>query len=213
VEHPITELVTGLDLVREMVRIAEGEPLGFAQQDLAPRGAAIECRVYAEDPVTFLPSPGTIRDLVVPAGPGVRDDGGAYAGGAVSSYYDPLISKLSVWAPTRQQAIAKMRRAISEYLVTGIRTNLAFHERLLGHPEFVAGRYDTGFIERNKEALSPAPVAAEDRAALAAAAAVAAHLRERRERVQPPQGPSGNVSGLSPWLASHRGRWGRSGLR
>src|SRR6516162_6532178 len=91
VEHPVTELVTGLDLVREMVRVAQGEELGFAQEDLASRGAAIECRVYAEDPVTFLPSPGTIRDLVVPAGPGVRDDGGAYAGCTVSSYYDPLI--------------------------------------------------------------------------------------------------------------------------
>jgi acetyl-CoA carboxylase biotin carboxylase subunit len=210
VEHPITELVTGLDLVREMVRIAEGEALGFAQQDLASRGAAIECRVYAEDPVTFLPSPGIIRDLVVPAGPGVRDDGGAYAGGAVSSYYDPLISKLCVWAPTRERAIAKMRRAISEYVVTGIRTNLAFHERLLEHAEFAAGKYDTGFIERNKEALSPEPVAAEDRAALAAAAAVAAHLRERGER---PQGASGSTAGPSPWVASHRGRWGRSGLR
>src|ERR1700729_3844221 len=158
VEHPVTELVTGLDLVREMVRVAQGEPLGFQQQDLASRGAAIECRVYAEDPANgFLPSPGVIESLVVPAGPGIRDDGGAYPGGTISSFYDPLISKLSVWAPTRERAVARMRRALSEYVVTGIRTNLAFHDRLFAHPEFAAGHYDTGFIERYKDDLLSYP--------------------------------------------------------
>ena len=154
VEHPITELVTGLDLVREMVRIAQGEPLGFGQEDLAVHGAAIECRVYAEDPATgFLPSPGVIDTLVVPAGPGVRDDGGAYPGCTISSHYDPLISKVSVWAPTRGRAIARMKRALSEYVVTGIRTNLAFHKQVMSHAEFAAGRYDTSFIERHRDAL------------------------------------------------------------
>ena len=162
VEHPITELVSGLDLVREMVLIAQGEPLSFVQEDLQARGAAIECRIYAEDPSNgFLPSPGTIDNLVVPSGPFVRDDGGAYPGCTISSFYDPLISKLSVWAPTRERAVARMRRALSEYVVTGIRTNLAFHEKLFAHPEFAAGRYDTGFIERYKDALmgyaSPSP--------------------------------------------------------
>src|ERR1019366_6963263 len=154
VEHPVTELVSGLDLVREMVNVAQGDRLGFTQDDLFARGAAIECRVYAEDPSNgFLPSPGTIERLTVPSGPGVRDDGGAYPGCTISSFYDPLISKLSVWAPTRERAVERMRRALSEYVVTGIKTNLAFHEKLFVHPEFVAGRYDTGFIERHKSEL------------------------------------------------------------
>ncbi|HSQ65725.1 MAG TPA: acetyl-CoA carboxylase biotin carboxylase subunit, partial [Polyangiaceae bacterium] len=131
VEHPVTELVTGLDLVREMVHVAQGEKLSLAQEDITRRGAAIECRVYAEDPASgFLPSPGVIEDLETPAGPGIRDDGGAYAGCTISSFYDPLISKLCAWAPTRERAVARMRRALEEYVVTGIRTNLAFHQKL-----------------------------------------------------------------------------------
>jgi acetyl-CoA carboxylase biotin carboxylase subunit len=207
VEHPVTELVTGLDLVREMVRVAQGETLGFAQSDLSARGAAIECRVYAEDPSTgFLPSPGVIDTLVVPSGPGVRDDGGAYPGCTISSFYDPLISKLSVWAPTRERAVARMRRALSEYVVTGIRTNLAFHEKLFAHPEFAAGRYDTGFIERYKDDLLQYPqVKADRRAAVAVAVAVAAARLERATGAsQASEGESG--SRLSPWVAHHRAR-------
>jgi acetyl-CoA carboxylase biotin carboxylase subunit len=201
----VTELVTGLDLVREMVRVAQGEPLGFVQDDLSSRGAAIECRVYAEDPSNgFLPSPGVIESLCVPAGPGVRDDGGAYAGCTISSFYDPLISKLSVWAPTRERAVARMRRALSEYVVTGIRTNLAFHDRLFAHPEFAAGRYDTGFIERYRDELLGYPLVKDDqRDAVAAAVAVAAARMERATGVvQASQGESG--SRLSPWVASQR---------
>jgi acetyl-CoA carboxylase biotin carboxylase subunit len=210
VEHPVTELVTGLDLVREMVLIAQGEKLGFAQNDLSARGAAIECRVYAEDPSSgFLPSPGVLEKLVVPAGPGVRDDGGAYSGCTISSFYDPLISKLSVWAPTRERAVERMRRALSEYVVTGIRTNLAFHEKLFMHPEFVAGRYDTGFIDRYKDELLGYPqVKAERRTAVAAAIAVAAARMERATgATQASAGESG--SRLSPWVAQHRGRMSR----
>ncbi len=140
VEHPITELCTGLDLVREMVAVAEGEKLPFAQADLQRRGAAIECRIYAEDPESgFLPSPGVIRDLEVPSGPGVRDDGGAYAGAAISSFYDPLISKLCAWGQTRGHALARMRRALEEYVITGIRTNIAFHQKLLDPPGVCRG--------------------------------------------------------------------------
>src|SRR5580700_11252570 len=207
VEHPVTELVTGLDLVREMVRVAQGEPLGFAQDDLVARGAAIECRVYAEDPSKgFLPSPGVIENLVVPSGPGVRDDGGVYAGCMVSSYYDPLISKLSVWAPTRERAIARMRRALGEYVVTGIRTNLAFHDRLFAHPEFAAGRYDTGFIERYQAELLGYPtVKAENREAVAVAVAVAAARMERATGASTATiGETG--SRLAPWVAHHRTR-------
>jgi acetyl-CoA carboxylase biotin carboxylase subunit len=213
VEHPVTELVTGLDLVREMVRIAQGEPLGFAQEDLTLRGAAIECRVYAEDPSTgFLPSPGVIDTLIVPAGPGVRDDGGAYPGCTISNHYDPLISKVSVWAPTRAYAIARMRRALSEYVVTGIRTNLAFHQQVMAHPAFAAGHYDTGFIERYRDDLLAPPVLGpERRAALLAAIAVASARREREPTVVddvPRDGPRTAGSRLSPWVAHHRSRRG-----
>ncbi len=213
VEHPVTELVTGIDLVREMIRVAQGEALGFAQDELSARGAAIECRVYAEDPSTFLPSPGTIETLVVPSGPGVRDDGGAYPGATLSSYYDPLISKLSVWAPTRAQAVSRMKRALSEYVVTGIRTNLAFHQRLVGHPEFVAGRYDTGFIERHAaDLLGQAGIASIEsgdttgRDAVAAAAAIAAMHLERAGAGTPAPATGQGKGDLSPWIAHHRAR-------
>jgi len=207
VEHPITELVTGLDLVREMIRVAEGQPLGFGQNDLVARGAAIECRIYAEDPENgFLPSPGTVETLNTPGGPGVRDDGGAYSGCAISSHYDPLISKLSVWAPTRERAIRKMRRALSEYVVTGIRTNLAFHEKLLAHPEFVAGQYDTGFLERETAALvGTHSVAPDQRRAVAVAVAVAVSRMERAS-TGAHASPSETGSRLSPWVAQHRAR-------
>jgi acetyl-CoA carboxylase biotin carboxylase subunit len=210
VEHPVTELVTGLDLVREMVRIAAGEPLGFGQQDLATRGAAIECRVYAEDPVTFLPSPGVIEALTMPAGPGVRDDGGVYAGCTISSYYDPLLSKLAVWAQNRDHAIARMRRALSEYVVMGIRTNLAFLEQLLEHPEFVAGRYDTGFIERHRaNLLVPKAVRPERREAVAVAIAAAASRLESAARAAERPGAGDADSIPSPWVAAHRARLGQ----
>ena len=207
VEHPITELVSGLDLVREMVLIAQGEKLSFAQEDLMSRGAAIECRIYAEDPTSgFLPSPGTIENLVTPSGPGVRDDGGAYPGCVISSFYDPLISKLSVWAPNRERAVARMRRALAEYVVTGIRTNLSFHEKLFAHPEFAAGRYDTGFLERNKdELLGYAAVPAKDREKIAVAVAIAASRLERDTgSTEANLGERG--SRLAPWVAHHRAR-------
>ncbi|HSO35088.1 MAG TPA: acetyl-CoA carboxylase biotin carboxylase subunit [Labilithrix sp.] len=205
VEHPVTELVAGQDLVREMVTIAQGEKLSFTQTDLVSRGAAIQCRIYAEDPSNgFLPSPGRIERLVTPAGPGIRDDGGAYPGCEISSYYDPLISKLCVWAPTRERAVARMRRALSEYIVTGIRTNLAFHEKLFQHPDFVAGNYDTGFIDRHKDLLLGYPTVPDaDRQAVAVAIAVAA------SRLEGTSGASSALAGehgsaLSPWVASQR---------
>jgi acetyl-CoA carboxylase biotin carboxylase subunit len=205
VEHPVTELITGTDLVREMVRVAAGERLGLAQHDVVRRGAAIECRVYAEDPASgFLPSPGRIESLRVPSGPGVRDDSGAYPGCEISSFYDPLVSKLSVWAPDRPRAIARMRRALSEYVVTGIKTNLAFHQQLFEHPEFVAGQYDTGFIDRHRDVLLGWPdVAADDAEVLAAAIAVAASRLEGGANAHEAQGPRG---GLAPWVAAHRAR-------
>jgi acetyl-CoA carboxylase biotin carboxylase subunit len=155
VEHPITELVTGVDLVRWQIAVAEGGRLPLGQEQIPRRGAAIECRVYAEDPVKFLPSPGTITSLRVPAGPGIRDDSGVTAGSVISTHYDPMISKLAAFGATRAEAIERMRRALAEYHVGGIRTNLAFHRRVMRHPAFLAGDYDTGFIERHKAELAP----------------------------------------------------------
>jgi acetyl-CoA carboxylase biotin carboxylase subunit len=152
VEHPVTELVTGLDLVREQIRVAAGEPLSFTQDEVRWTGHAVECRVYAEDPEqNFMPSPGRITHLRVPAGPGVRDDGGVYEGAEVSIYYDPLISKLATWGRTRAEAIERMRRALSEYTVGGIKTTLPFFREVMRDEEFVAGRLDTGFISRFNE--------------------------------------------------------------
>jgi acetyl-CoA carboxylase biotin carboxylase subunit len=155
VEHPVTEMVTGLDLVAWQIAVAEGKPLPLTQEeaDLRRRGAAIECRVYAEDPIKFLPSPGKITALRVPSGPYVRDDSGVTAGSEISVFYDPLVSKLITWGNDRDEAMSRMRRALDEYRVGGIKTNLPFHRRLLRHPAFLAGDYDTGFIEREKAIL------------------------------------------------------------
>jgi acetyl-CoA carboxylase, biotin carboxylase subunit len=155
VEHPVTELVTGVDLVHWQLAVAQGEPIPLAQDQILRRGAAIECRVYAEDSVRFLPSPGTISSLRVPGGPGIRDDSGVVAGSTISVHYDPMISKLCTWASTRPAAIDRMRRALGEYHVGGIRTNLGFHRQVMRHAAFAAGEYDTGFIERHKRDLVP----------------------------------------------------------
>ena len=149
VEHPVTEMVTGLDLVRWQIRIARGERLDVDPEAvLAPIGHAIECRVYAEDPDNnFLPSPGRIGHLRTPAGPGIRDESGTGAGLDVPIFYDPLISKLVAWAEDRPQAIARMRRALGEYLVTGIKTTLPFFGWLLAQPEFLEGRFHTTYLD------------------------------------------------------------------
>ncbi|MDQ1558791.1 MAG: acetyl-CoA carboxylase, biotin carboxylase subunit [Pyrinomonadaceae bacterium] len=160
VEHPVTELVTGIDLVREQIMVAAGHALSFTQDDVEWRGHAIECRVYAEDPDNnFLPSPGRITHLRVPAGPNVRDDGGVYAGAEVSIYYDPMISKLAAWGRTRDEAIARMRRALAEYTVGGIKTTLPFFREVVRDEEFIAGRLDTGFIERFNQRRAAATAA------------------------------------------------------
>src|SRR5205814_1433174 len=141
VEHPVTELVTGVDLVHEQLRIAAGEPLGYAQDDVRWRGAAIECRINAEDPFGgWLPSPGTITGLRAASGPGVREDSGAYEGYTVPRWYDTLLAKLIVWGADRPTALARMLRALAEYQVVGVRTTIPALERIIGHPDFRAGR-------------------------------------------------------------------------
>jgi len=148
VEHPVTELVTGLDLVRLQVDIASGGQLPFTQEDIRWHGAAVECRIYAEDPENqFFPSPGKITSLAEPAGPGIRLDSGVYPGWTVPIDYDPMLAKLAVWAGTREHAIARSLRAISEYHIGGIATNLSFFRELLADPEFVAGNLETGFLD------------------------------------------------------------------
>ncbi len=147
VEHPITEMVTGVDLVRAQLRIAAGEPLWFTQADLKQTGHAVECRVYAEDPGNnFSPAPGRISGLREPGGPWVRVDSGVYAGYEVPIHYDPMIAKLVCWGRDREEAISRSIRALREYRVRGIRTSIPFFGELLRDPDFVAGTYSTGFL-------------------------------------------------------------------
>ena len=154
VEHPITEYVVGVDLVKEQINIANGKPLPFSQEDLYQTGHAIECRIYAEDTDNnFMPNPGTIKHITEPSGLGVRLDGYVYEGYTIPIYYDPMISKLVVWANTRDEAIERMRRALFEYKITGIKTSIKFLERIIDAPAFRSGKYNTHFIEDNLERL------------------------------------------------------------
>ena len=193
VEHPVTEMITGIDLVKTQIEVAAGRPLPFRQKDIVTRGHAIECRIYAENPYNnFFPSPGKILFLQVPSGIGIRDDSGVYQGGEVTMYYDPLISKLIAWGTTREEAIGRMRRALSEYSVHGLVTNVAFHRWVLQHPRFLAGDYDTNFIAQEFRGLSGSADPARREAALAAAA-LALRNREleqsaRRTQATPAQG-------------------------
>jgi acetyl-CoA carboxylase biotin carboxylase subunit len=209
VEHPVTEMVTGVDLVKLQIRIAQGEPLPLRQEDVVQRGHAIECRVYAEDPdAGFLPSPGRIAALRVPGGPGVRDDSGVDEGGEVPIHYDPLVSKLVVWAESREEALSRMRRAVAEYRVVGIKTTLPFFERVLSHPAFVAGDFDTSFVDAVLGGANGRPAR---RVEVAVAAAAIRALEERRAPGGAVRGP-----GLSPWRAAglreaHGSRLGSGG--
>ena len=152
VEHPVTELVTGRDLVREQFLVATGEPLSFTQEDIDWQGHAIECRIYAEDPANnFFPSPGTITHLQEPAGPGIRIDSGVRRLSEVSIHYDPLVAKLAAWGRTRADAIDRLRRALDEYEVSGITTTLSFFREVVRDEEFISGHLDTGFITRFNE--------------------------------------------------------------
>jgi acetyl-CoA carboxylase biotin carboxylase subunit len=181
VEHPVTEMVTSLDLVKLQIRIAAGEPLPFAQEDITLRGHAIECRIYAEDPDNnFFPSPGKILERRVPGGPGIRLDDGVYAGWTVPNEYDPLLGKLIAWGSDRQEAISRLRRALEEYYVVGIKTNVGLFRRILREKEFLRGEIHTKWLDellrRPAAALSSATAEnrlreshAEDAAALGAA--------------------------------------------
>jgi acetyl-CoA carboxylase biotin carboxylase subunit len=160
VEHPVTELVTGLDLVHVQIHVASGGKLPFKQEDVQLRGHAIECRIYAEDPDNnFFPSPGKITELRAPSGPGIREDSGVFQGWRVPLDYDPMLSKLIAYAPTREMAIERLNRALDEYFIGGIKTNLSLFRRLLNEPEFRKAEIDTGYLDRllagGKKAESP----------------------------------------------------------
>ncbi|HEY2498017.1 MAG TPA: acetyl-CoA carboxylase biotin carboxylase subunit [Candidatus Angelobacter sp.] len=202
VEHPVTELVTGLDLVHLQMRIACGEKLPFRQEDVTFRGHAIECRIYAEDPDNnFFPSPGKITSLLRPSGPGVREDSGVYQDWKVPLDYDPMLSKLIIHAADRPSAIARMRRALDEYFVGGIKTNLSLFRRILEHPDFVAGRIDTGFLDRLLTAHAAAPDPANGLAEIAAvcAALFAATAQSTNGINDVSKSGSGRSPGVSAW--------------
>lgn len=154
VEHPITERVVGVDLVKEQIRVANGEPLVYKQEYMRQLGHAVECRIYAEDPDNnFMPSPGLIRHITEPTGLGVRTDGYVYKGYEIPIYYDPMISKLIVWGRTRAGAIDRMKRALSEYKISGVKTSIRFLQNIMNNQDFIDGKYDTHFIEHHMESL------------------------------------------------------------
>ncbi|HEV8380938.1 MAG TPA: acetyl-CoA carboxylase biotin carboxylase subunit [Gemmatimonadales bacterium] len=223
VEHPVTELVYGVDLVREQLRIAAGQPMrvhgatGPGGQ-LHPRGHAIECRITAEDPFNdFLPATGVLQYLRVPSGPGIRWDSGVEAGNDVTLFYDPLLAKLIAWGETREVAVQRMRRALSELVIVGLPTSQPFHLRVLDDAEFLKGEIDITYLERAGARLLAAPVRAGVARALAVAAALVADERRAAGRPDGPTvaasqqlGPSGRPAvGPSPWVIEGR----RLGLR
>jgi len=180
VEHPVTELVTGIDLVREQINVAWGEKLSFTQDEVEMNGHAIECRVYAEDPENnFLPSPGKITRLRLPQGNGVRDDGGIYEGSEISIYYDPMISKFAVYGRNRAEAIDRMRRALQEYEVGGIKTTLPFFREVVEDAEFIEGNLDTGFIGRFNDRKKAREISETERD-MALIAATLANVRKSK---------------------------------
>jgi acetyl-CoA carboxylase, biotin carboxylase subunit len=206
VEHPVTELTTGLDLVHLQIRIAAGEKLPLTQKDVRLRGHAIECRIYAEDPDNnFFPSPGKISLLLLPSGPGIRRDSGMYEGWTVPIDYDPLLAKLIGYGTDREQATSRLRRALNEYFVGGIKTNISLFRRILNDEDFKAGRLDTGFLDR----LLARPteiVAADGKAAevAAIAAGLFAVLEPAATTTNGNAGPSGTEQETSPWKKAAR---------
>ncbi len=202
VEHPVTEMVTGVDIVKEQIRIARGRCLRYQQADIHAKGWAIECRINAEDPYNnFVPSTGRITHTLLPTGPGVRVDTGVYIGFEVSPYYDSLISKLIVWGDTRGEAILRMRRALEEYKILGVHSNIPFHQRLMDSHRFMGGQYDTRFVEE-RFSIEEAEEGKESRPDIAAILATlvahrqterAAHVIQRNER------DTSNWKWLSRW--------------
>jgi acetyl-CoA carboxylase biotin carboxylase subunit len=191
VEHPVTELITGIDLVREQINVAAGKPLSFSQNEIRLNGHAIECRIYAEDPESnFMPSPGKIVRLDVPQGPGIRDDGGVYEGSDVSIFYDPMISKFAVWGRNRGEAIDRMRRGLDEYQINGIKTTLPFFREVIRDDVFIEGTLDTGFITAFEQRRGEADIEPDDVKIAFIAAALSAATSQRPQAVATPAADS-----------------------
>ena len=206
VEHPVTEMVSGLDLVQWQIRIARGERFPLSSRDtLTPSGHAIECRVYAEDPdMGFLPSPGRIVALRAPDGPGVRDDGWVEAGTEVPIYYDSLLSKVIVWGGDRVQALARMRRALAEYDIRGVRSTLSFSRWLLARPDFADARFHTGFLDELLQERAGEPFSEPD-SSLEEVAAIAACLAQASVPAAEARPPSRRTAIDRPSIAEHDG--------
>ncbi len=204
VEHPVTELVTGIDIVAEQLRIARGRPLSYTQEQVKFNGHAIECRVNAEDPFNnFIPSTGRITHSILPTGPGIRVDTGVFPGFEITPYYDPMIAKLIVWGETCAQAILRMRRALEEYRIVGVRTNIPFHQTLMDSHRFMGGQFDTRFVEErfSMESVSDYGEAHTE------IAAILATLVAHKETERSAQIMRGNERDTSNW--KWVGRWER----
>jgi acetyl-CoA carboxylase biotin carboxylase subunit len=201
VEHPVTELVTNVDIVKEQIRIARGRKLSRTQEEVEFSGAAIECRINAEDAYNnFLPSTGEITAMTIPAGPGVRVDSGVTTGDVITPYYDPLMAKLICWGDTRGEALLRMRRALSEYRILGVNTNIPFHQKLLDSTRFIAGQFDTAFVEERFKMEEEGELRPE-------IAAVLATLVAHQQRQQAAQVVGRNERDISNWKLI--GRWQR----
>src|SRR5512138_982101 len=204
VEHPVTELVTGIDIVKEQIRVARGRTLSYKQEEIKFNGHAIECRINAEDPYNnFVPSTGRITHSLLPTGPGVRVDTGVYPGFEITPFYDPLIAKLIVWGETRAQAILRMRRALEEYRIVGVRTNIPFHQTLMDSHRFMGGQYDTRFVEERFSMDE----AGEGKDSHAETAAILATLVAHREAERSATIVNRNERDTSNW--KWVGRWER----
>jgi acetyl-CoA carboxylase biotin carboxylase subunit len=207
VEHPVTEMVTGIDIVKEQIKIAAGEKLQIQQDEIKQVGHAIECRIYAEDPDSnFFPCPGLIEALRVPGGPGVRDDSGVFEGFEIPIQYDPMISKLVVWGQNREEAINRMRRALSEYIITGVKTTVPFHIRVMNNRHFIEGDFDTNYIDKVffEEEQERVPENAE---VAIIVGAIEQYLREKSEVLKSDE--ASEKGGISLWKCSYRPGFGR----
>ncbi|GIV68047.1 acetyl-CoA carboxylase biotin carboxylase subunit [Caldilinea sp.] len=211
VEHPVTELVTGIDIVKEQIAIAAGRKLRYRQEDIQPKGWAIECRITAEDPFNnFMPSTGVVTYLKEPTGPGVRVESSLYEGCEVTLYYDPMVAKLIVYGENRAEAILRMRRALNEYRIAGIKTSIPFHQEIMDSTEFIWGTFDTGFLSRRRiGARAPVPVEHER---LAAVVAAMIEHEKGRQAVASMRQPLVDGNGANHWklagrMRAQRGRW------
>ena len=205
VEHPVTELVTGIDLAKEQIRIARGRPMSVEGNVMNPRGWAIEARINAEDPYSnFMPSTGKINTLITPTGPGVRVDSGVYPGSEITPYYDSMIAKLITWGETRSEAILRMRRALSEYIIMGLKHNIPFHINLMNSFSFIAGQFDTNFVEQrfSMDTYENDPTDADIETAIIAATLYSHRKRQLASQVV---APAKRDASNWKWL----GRWER----